>query len=318
DRVGKGDVLAVVDAAEVGRVKAEFLQAYAQLDVRTRILAQQRSARGSIPERTIQETEATVREARVRLLSAQQALINLGLPIDIDRFPMSASEEQMVDRLRFLGLPEQLTKELDPKTTTANLLPLRTSLDGIVVERHVVTGEVVSTEDVLFVVANTETMWLNLDVRFEDAGSVRLGQRVVFKPDGSKQEVEGRVTWISTAANEKTRTIRVRAELPNPDGKLRGQTFGSGRIILRDVPETMVVPNEAIHWEGDCNVVFVRDRHFLEKDAPKIFHVRTVRLGAKDDKNTEIIAGVLPGEVVATKGSGILRSELLKNNLGAG
>ena len=49
-----------------------------------------------------------------------------------------------------------------------------------------------------------------------------------------------------------------------------------------------------------------------------MFHVRTVRLGAKNEKFTEIIAGVLPGEVVATKGSDVLRAELLKNNLGEG
>ena len=49
-----------------------------------------------------------------------------------------------------------------------------------------------------------------------------------------------------------------------------------------------------------------------------MFHVRKVRPGARDDTNVEIIAGVLPGEVVATKGSGVLRAELLKNNLGGG
>ena len=49
-----------------------------------------------------------------------------------------------------------------------------------------------------------------------------------------------------------------------------------------------------------------------------MFHVRTVRLGAKDDKQTEIVAGLLPGEVVATRGSSLLRAELLKDNLGEG
>jgi len=52
--------------------------------------------------------------------------------------------------------------------------------------------------------------------------------------------------------------------------------------------------------------------------AKTVFHIRTVRLGAKAEKFTEIIAGVLPGEVVATKGSDVLRAELLKNNLGEG
>jgi hypothetical protein len=66
-------------------------------------------------------------------------------------------------------------------------------------------------------------------------------------------------------------------------------------------------------------VVFVRDKgYFAKPDSPKVFHIRTVRLGARSDKTTEIIVGVLPGEVVATKGSDVLRAELLKNNLGEG
>ena len=62
--------------------------------------------------------------------------------------------------------------------------------------------------------------------------------------------------------------------------------------------------------------MFVRDKDFATKY--QVFHTRKVRLGVKDDKNTEIIAGVLPGEWVATKNSGVLRGEMLKNNLGAG
>ena len=146
-----------------------------------------------------------------------------------------------------------------------------------------------------------------------------MGQPVRFRPDGSHGEVSGKLVWISTTADQQTRMVTARAELPNPNGQLRNETFGSGRIVLREEQEAIVVPNEAIHWEGCCHVVFVRDKgYFDSQDSPKVFHVRTVRLGAKNEKATEIIAGVLPGEVVATKGSDVLRAELLKNNLGEG
>jgi cobalt-zinc-cadmium efflux system membrane fusion protein len=66
----------------------------------------------------------------------------------------------------------------------------------------------------------------------------------------------------------------------------------------------------------------VRDKRYFDKDSPKVFHVRTVRVGGEsekfNEKFTEILAGVLPGEVVATKGSDVLRAELSKNNLGEG
>ena len=170
----------------------------------------------------------------------------------------------------------------------------------------------------LLVVADVRRMWLMLGVRQEDAGKLVAGQPVHFRTDGGAAEVSGAVTWISTAVDEKTRTVQVRADLANPEGRLRANSFGKGRVVLREDRDAIVVPSEAVHWEGDCFVVFVRDRDFLKEGAPKVFHVRKVRVGVRDARNTEVIAGVLPGEVVATRGSGTLRAELLKNNLGEG
>ena len=68
------------------------------------------------------------------------------------------------------------------------------------------------------------------------------------------------ISWISTAVDEKTRTVQVRADLPNPDGRHLARTFGAGQIVLREEKDVVLVPSEAVHWEGDCNVVFVRDR----------------------------------------------------------
>ncbi len=82
------------------------------------------------------------------------------------------------------------------------------------------------------------------------------------------------------------------------------------------------MPSDAIHWEGDCNVVFVQDKNFGKPDSPKVYHVRKVRPGGSEmlptGAVTEVAAGLLPGEKIATINSGILRTELLKNNLGAG
>jgi RND family efflux transporter MFP subunit len=189
----------------------------------------------------------------------------------------------------------------------------------VIVKQEVVAGEVVDTSRVLFQVADTSRMWVTLNVPLEKAELLSLGLPVRFQPDGSGKTVTGQISWISTAVDSQTRMIQVRAELPNPDGRLRDETFGAGHIILREEPEAIVVPTDAVHWEGCCQLVFVRDKHFFDSpDSYKVFHVRTVRVGAKTEKFSEIIAGVLPGEVVATKGSDVLRSQLLKNNLGEG
>jgi cobalt-zinc-cadmium efflux system membrane fusion protein len=175
-------------------------------------------------------------------------------------------------------------------------------------------------------VTDASRMWLMLNVRSEDVKYVRVrdpkigaaGQTVRFRPDGGAAEVVGDLVWKSTAIDDKTRTFSVRAEVPNADGSLLAHTFGVGNIVLREEKDAMVVPNEAVHWEGDCNIVFVRDKNLLKEGAPKVFHVRTVRPGVIAGGQTEIIAGLLPGEIVASRNSAALRAQLLKNNLGAG
>jgi cobalt-zinc-cadmium efflux system membrane fusion protein len=323
--VRKGDVLALVGAAEVGKAKAEFLTALAQVELRTKTLERLDAAGRGVARRQVLEAEAALREAQVRLVSAQQALVNLGLPLRADDM-RGLTPDEAGRRMQFLGLPPALVNALDPRTTTGNLVPVRSPLDGVVVSRKAVAGEMVDASKTLFVVADTGRLWLTLNVRQEDLKPFRekdpgllLGGKLVrFQPDGTTHLATGTVSWVSTAADEKTRTLQVRVDLANPGGWLRANTFGAGAIVLREEKEAVVVPSEAVHWDGNCHVVFVRDKDFLRKDAPKVFHVRVVRPGVKDDRNTEIIAGVLPGEVVAAKGSGVLRAELLKNNLGEG
>jgi cobalt-zinc-cadmium efflux system membrane fusion protein len=320
DRVAKGDVLALIDSGEVGRAKNEFLQAVAHLRLQTATVERLRPlGDGVITGRQLREAEAAFEEARIRLHGAQQALVNLGLPTRFEDL-VDVGTDEISRRLQFLGLPESYTRNLDAESTTSNLFPLRAPLDGVVIERHVVEGEVVDSSTDLFGVADVSRLWLTLSVQQEDAAYVALGQPVIFHPTGSPvgTEARGVVSWISTTVDDETRTIAVRVELPNDDGHLRNNTFGLGHIVLREEPAAIVLPNEAVHWDGTCHVVFVRDKNYLKPEAPKFFHVRAVRLGVKDADSTEIIAGLLPGEVVASKNSTVLEAQLLKSNLGAG
>jgi cobalt-zinc-cadmium efflux system membrane fusion protein len=183
----------------------------------------------------------------------------------------------------------------------------------VVLSAHVVAGEVVETSKVLFVVVDPSRIWLTLHVGPEDARRVSVGQPVSFRPDGLQEDSAGRVTWVGTAADETTRTVPVRAELANDSGQLRASTFGRGRIILREAKDAVVVPHEAVKQLDGMPVVFVRDQAFLKPGGPKAFHVRPVRVGAKDAENTEVVTGLEPGEVVATKGSGLLLDELKRS-----
>lgn len=316
DAVKAGELLAVIDAADVGKAKAELLQAFASLGLKTQTLASVRDSEGAVPATRIREAEAAVREAEIRIHAARQTLVNYGLPVDVTEIQKLTSTQQE-SKLRFLAIPDKLVKGLDTSMATTNLLPLVAPMDGVVVSRDVVAGEVVDSTKMLFTVADIRQMWVTLDLRLEDTKLVALDQEVRFLPDGGT-ETTGRIAWISTETDPKTRTLKLRAILENPEGRLRANMFGTGRVVLRREKEAIVVPTEAVQWEGCCHVVFVRDKDYLKENSPKVFHVRTVRVGVRDGKNTEIIAGVVLGELIVTKGSTALRAELLKNNLGEG
>jgi cobalt-zinc-cadmium efflux system membrane fusion protein len=316
DDVTAGEILALIDAAQVGQAKSQLLQALVQLQLKRTNVQRMRSAVDALSARSMLEAEAACQVAEIALISARQALVNLGFEVAEDLEERDA--KKLSEELRFLGLPSSYLASLPTGTMTANLIAVRSPYSGVIVSSDVVAGEVVDTARTLFTVADPTRMWLTLSVRQEESRYVSRGLPVKFRADDGSKDVSGTIAWLSPAVDERTRTLQVRVSLDNHGSGLRDKTFGTGRIVLRDEPNAVVVPREAVQSTADAQFVFVRDRHYLEKDAPKVFHVRQVRTGARNDDYVEILAGALPGEVIATKGSNVLLSQLLRSNLGAG
>lgn len=303
--VQEGDLLALVDSAELGRSKAELLEAQAAVDVTRRALERiERSAgAGFRTESERLEAEAVARQAKARLFNASQALQNFGLSLP--------EEDITPEALGRLGLPEE--QHLNGgRSGSVSLLPIRSPMSGAIVALHVVPGEAVETGRTLFEVADTRRMWVTMDVPLSEAHRIAVGQEVVFRPDDARDElVYGGISWISTAVDEMTRTLKIRADVENNEGSLRANIFGRAQVVVRISQNAIAVPSEAVQWEGCCYVVFVHLGN-------EIFETRKIRLGARDAAFTEVLVGVLPGEIIATGGSNVLKSEILKSALGAG
>lgn len=315
DTVKKGDILAIFDANEVGRAKAEFLEADVKSDLAVETLDRLKLAGEAIPLKTLREAEAEVRVTRVRRFNAQQALLNLGLPISMQTMT-SLSDRELAEQLHFLGLPADVTSSLNPDTASANLIPLISPLDGMVIHRDIVTGEVVEPTQVQFIVADVRRMWLILNVRKEDATGLEVGQSVFFSSTGLPGEVESKLSWIATETDKRTRSVQVRAEVENPilgdsSGKdagkwmFRANMYGSARIRVRQRPYALAVPNSAVQWDGTRHLVF------SPQSDGKSFRAYPVQLGVIQDGYTEIRSGVTLGQPIVATGSYLLKSELL-------
>ncbi|MDR2345962.1 MAG: efflux RND transporter periplasmic adaptor subunit [Planctomycetaceae bacterium] len=318
DHVVKGDILALIDASQVGQFKSEFLKNIVQIRLQKDNVVRLTPlvSTGAVTKREILEAEASLQEAEVALLSTQQFLANLGFVLP--EIKDSDDPKILASKLQFLGIPDEIVAKLPPLSRSGNLLPIFAPFDGEIVSSEIVLGTFVDTAKPLLTVSDPSKLWIMLNVRQEDVQYIKKGLPVKFVSDNDNQKINGVISWISPSVDVKSRTLKVRAEVENKDGLLRDKTFGTGYIVLREEPNALVIPQEAIQSTADSQYIFIRDKNYFKSDAPKIFHVRQVRLGAKNGNKVEILAGALPGEVVVTKGSNVLLSHLLRSNLGEG
>jgi cobalt-zinc-cadmium efflux system membrane fusion protein len=321
DAVKEDEVLAILDAADVGQAKANFLQALVAADVAQATLDRLKSIGDAVPENRILEIDALYRRAVVERFNAQQALINLGLPIQYEDL-VGLSDAERARRVQFLALPERVTRGLDPRTTTANLVPIVAPFNGVVIRRELVVGEIVSPNHSELAVADVSRMWLRLSISKEDALRANVGQKVMFSGAGLHAPVESEITWISTEADSKTRTVEALSVVDNPvldtddaagQRLLKANMFGIAKIRVSERPTAMVVPQKAVQWTGEQHVLFVA--HPPVETLPQVasgwtFEMRSVRAGAHSGGMIEIVEGLKNSESIVVDGGHMLKSEL--------
>jgi len=318
--IRRGDVLVIIDAAEVGQSKAEFLSALIAEEAKAEVLTNLEAlTSGAIPMRQVREARVALREAKVRLQNAEQNLVNLGFSLRLEEFQKLPDVER-AERIRFLGLPEDVVKNLDRESTSSNLLPMRATFDGVVLKQDVALGETAQAGNPILEIADTRRMWLKLDVPKEDAAKLALGQKVTFDPDGIEEILSGSITWISTEMNQQTRTLQVRAEVDNPvvssdesSGQqvrlLRANTFGKGTVILQSHDAALVVPASAVLHDGRQPMLFARSGNLS-------FERIDVELGIRHNGLVQIRSEKLkPGTQIVARGGHILKSDWTLNHV---
>ncbi len=182
---------------------------------------------------------------------------------------------------------------------------LSAPMDGVVAVRNVNVGDRVETMggEPLFRVVDNRILDLTVSVPSAKLGDLHAGQRLEFTTDAvSGRTFVGRVMFINPSVDEANRSAKVVAEVPNPDGALKGGLFAKGRIVVATKPEVMQVPVEALqNWNvaGRTADVFIVRNGLAER--------RAVETGAADGRSVEVASGVVPGERVVTRGAFAVR-----------
>jgi cobalt-zinc-cadmium efflux system membrane fusion protein len=308
DQVKKDDVLALIACPQLAQLKFDLQQTLLLVQIRERLYERLKKTGRSTAGQALDMAESSLREAKIRLSTNRQSLQNLGLTIDTEEL-VPLSDEQVAARLLTLGIPESLRQSMEARTLSSNLLPMYAPFDGVVVKRDIVIGEIVDLTTPQFVLADLSRLWIILHVRLEDAHKLAARQDVIFHLDGADVDAPpAKITWVSPEVDEKTRTVVVRAEVPNPEGKLRPRTFGSARILVAR-NERLTVPNEALQFDGQSHLVFVQG------ESPTKFQPVRVKLGPRHEEFTEIVTGAEAGQRIAVAGSHVLLSVMLKGRI---
>jgi cobalt-zinc-cadmium efflux system membrane fusion protein len=228
-----------------------------------------------------------------------------------------AAIAQVEEKLHRFGLTDADLDKLNTPTHTqyhreASHSTLRAPFDGIVIKYDVAEGEVVETERELFTIADLSTVWVQADVYEKDIASIHQGQEVKFLVDAYPGETfVGKITYVSDFLDPKTRTAKVRCEVPNPQGRLKLEMFATIHIPTPMGREVVMIPTAAVQQIDDKPVVFV-------KISDTEFQKREIQLGTQSDGWVEVKSGVRAGEVVVTQGGFYLKSTLLREQIGEG
>lgn len=134
-------------------------------------------------------------------------------------------------KLRLLGIRDQQIEEMESSRKELTHLTIYAPIGGTVIEKSIREGQYVQEGDTLYRIADLDPIWLYLDVYEYDLGWIRYGQTVEVRLEAYPGEVfRGTVVFVHPFLDDKTRTVRVRVNLKNPDRRLKPAMYASAVI----------------------------------------------------------------------------------------
>jgi cobalt-zinc-cadmium efflux system membrane fusion protein len=191
---------------------------------------------------------------------------------------------------------------------------VKAPVSGVVTQRTVSLDRYVDSQTPLFEIVDTSSMWAEVALPEAELGTVKAGTNVVITMDGlSGREFRGSIAHIAPVIDPQTRTAKARVKLANPGGILRANMYGQARISAGGSRSSAAVPRGAIQRAKSVKLAFVRL-------GPQEFEARRVQVasGHGNGDLVEIASGVEVGEEIVVAGSFLLKTETLKESIGAG
>lgn len=202
------------------------------------------------------------------------------------------------------ALLAQRRTELDQARQEMTDAILLAPFAGVIRERTVSPGQYVSAGAPIVTLVRMHPLRLQADVPERDASSVKVGQAVTVRVEGDASEYAGRIVRVSPAIDERSRSLRIEAEVGNERGTIRPGSFATGDIIIASETPAIVVPTSAIvTFAGVEKVLTVANGKVVEK---------RVELGRRAGTSVEILNGLDVGERVIVEPGNLVDGEAVK------
>jgi cobalt-zinc-cadmium efflux system membrane fusion protein len=282
DSVRRGEVMAVLESRELADSMAALLAAHERVVLAKSNFAREEQAwRKKIsPEQDYIEAQNKLAEANIELHTAEQ-------------------------KMRALGFSNEYIAQLPGRRDADTILyRIAAPFDGTVIEKHINIGEVLKDDITAFLIADFNSVWVNLDVQQKDLALIKVGQPVTIDIGDKMAGITGRVSFLDPIATTTNRTIHARVVVPNVGGRLRPGLFITGRVLTGSIRASVLVPNDAL--------VMIDGRMYIFKREGSGYRPEPVIVGRTDGHHTEISQGLNPGQLYAIKGAFTLKSDMEK------
>ena len=205
-------------------------------------------------------------------------------------------------RLSLWDISDDQIHEMEKTGEFKKALTLYSPYSGFVIKKDINEGMKVMPDKELYTIADLSNVWVNLDIYEYDIPLIKIGQSASLNLSYDPGQVfTGKVSYIYPYLDEKTRTLKVRLEFPNPDFKLKPDMYANAEIKA-DAGKHLAVPEDSVLDSGIRKLVFVDkgSGHFESKE---------VKLGAKMNGYYQVLSGLNEGEKVASSSVFLLDSE---------
>lgn len=213
-------------------------------------------------------------------------------------------------KLELLGVPSDEIGHLSHTRKANTHMTVRAQFGGTVLEKQVLPGAYIMQGEKLYAVSDLSSVWLYADLYEKDVANVQVGQNVAVTTTAYPGETfTGVVSFINPVLDDATRTIKVRIELANPDGRLKPNMFANANIKV-PLGETFVIPSSSLLDTGKRKVVFVAQ-------GEDTFVKRDIVIGQETNGLVQVLSGLQPGEVVVTAATFLIDSQTQLGNFGS-